>query len=99
MKKDIIRRLLLVPPMLLVISILSFLAIGLVPRSNFDLISISDDSPTPDELWHRLDNDQPIWLHYLRWMGIVKQPDGSFRGILEGYLGQSIWSPENDFRK
>jgi hypothetical protein len=32
-------------------------------------------------------------------MGIVKKPHDSFRGTLEGYLGQAIWSPENDFRK
>jgi ABC-type dipeptide/oligopeptide/nickel transport system permease component len=97
MKTFIFKKLLMVILMFIVISILAFLAIGLILRSNFDLISISDDSPTPDELWHRLGNDQPIWLHYLRWMGIAKQPDGNFRGILEGDLGQSLWSPQDGF--
>jgi len=46
------------------------------------------------KLWHRLGNDQPIWLHYLRWMGFVKQPDGSFRGVIQGYLGQSLWEED-----
>jgi len=38
--------------------------------------------------------DQPIWLHYLRWLGVAKQEDGRFSGVLEGDLGQSLWGDE-----
>jgi len=53
------------------------------PETDYDEISF--------ELWHRLGNDQPIVLHYLRWMGLMKQEDGLYHGVLQGDLGQSLW--------
>ncbi len=100
MRVLIVRRLQLVPPMLLAISILSFLPVGLSPDSGIDYIMSNltggpgfDFRAAEIDLRHHLGLDQPISLHYLRWMGIVKQPDGKFRGVLEGDLGQSLFGP------
>ena len=35
--------------------------------------------------------DQPVHIHYLRWMGLMKQEDGLYHGVLEGDLGHSVW--------
>ena len=103
MKAYAIRRLLLVPPMLLTISILSFLAGALVPQTQFHMMVEQQTPSLPASGWipnlaekeaeisHQLGNDQPIWLHYLRWIGVVKQQDGELRGVLEGDLGQSLF--------
>ncbi len=103
MSAFLVRRLLLVPPMLVAISMLSFLAGVLIPPIQFHMVVeqqfpsraasgwIPDLADKEAQVREELGLDQPIWLHYLRWMGIVKQPDGRFRGVLEGNLGQSLW--------
>jgi peptide/nickel transport system permease protein len=35
--------------------------------------------------------DQPIHIQYGRWMGFIPQSDGSYSGILQGDLGDSLW--------
>jgi hypothetical protein len=40
---------------------------------------------------HQLGLDQPFHIHYLRWMGLVKQEDGQYHGVLQGDLGDSLW--------
>lgn len=40
---------------------------------------------------HSLGLNQPIHIHYLRWMGLMKQEDGQYRGVFQGDLGHSIW--------
>jgi ABC-type dipeptide/oligopeptide/nickel transport system permease component len=40
---------------------------------------------------HSLGLDQPIHIHYLRWMGLMKQSDGQYRGVFQGDLGYSFW--------
>jgi ABC-type dipeptide/oligopeptide/nickel transport system permease component len=91
----IIKRLLPVVPMWFTITIVSFLAIGCVTESNIN--QIITDTPTPAKngmmpfLIHGLGKDQPIHIHYLRWMGMIKQEDGQFHGVLQGDLGDSLW--------
>ena len=95
MKNYILGRLIRVPPMLLGITVLSFLVVTLVPKYTINpMVTVFPQTPgiTEAEIAHRLGTDQPIWLHYLRWMGVVWQEDGRFRGVLEGDLGRS-WLP------
>jgi len=40
---------------------------------------------------HRLGLDVSIPVQYGRWMGVIPQEDGSFRGVLQGNLGNSLW--------
>jgi ABC-type dipeptide/oligopeptide/nickel transport system permease component len=98
MRTYIIRKLLWFPIMLLAISFLSFLAVGLVTESNVNQIVIyvngeegPDSANTKDVIKHQLGIEQPFWLHYLRWMGIVRQENGNFRGILQGSLGEPLY--------
>ena len=96
----LIRRLLPVAPMWLVITVVSFMATGGVTDSTIDRIvkhlalvpevalSIYEVKAT---VHHAYGLDQPIHIHYLRWMGLMKQEDGQYYGIFEGDLGHSIW--------
>ncbi len=98
MKVYVIRRLLQVPPMLLAITVLAFMVIRVGPVSEI-LNRESPPDPTPPatieaRVRHWLGTDQPVWLHYLRWPGVMKQEDGRFSGVLEGDLGQSLWGDE-----
>jgi len=99
MRTYITGRLLLALIMLVAISILSFLVVGLAPYSGIDVImsnvsggAVYDYQAAEIDLRHSLGIDQPVWLHYLRWIGLVRQEDGRFRGILEGNLGRSLFS-------
>ena len=94
-----LKKLLAAVSILLAISVLSFLVVGIPSESGIDFImsnvsgGASFDYETAEiELRHQLGVDQPIWLHYLRWMGLMKQEGGQFRGIIEGDLGQSLFS-------
>jgi ABC-type dipeptide/oligopeptide/nickel transport system permease component len=92
----LIRRLLQVAHMWLAITVVSFMATRCVPDSTIDRIIA--DVPIPEVdikmkpiLRHLLGLDQPIHIHYLRWMGFMKQEDGQYHGVLEGDLGHSVW--------
>ncbi len=91
--------------MLVAISMLSFLAGVLIPPTQFHMVVeqqfpsraasgwIPDLADKEAQVREELGLDQPIWLHYLRWMGIIKQPDGRYGGVPEGDLGQSLFGP------
>src|SRR6201996_2927806 len=70
------RRLLYLVPVLLAVSLLTFLIASLLPG---DLASvILGDQATPENvaaLRHDMGLDQPIWWRYLAWLGHVLQGD------------------------
>ena len=81
--------------MLFAITIVAFLAMRLVPASAIDQM-VADSPGSPDFLrevnfCHELGIDQPVIIHYLRWLGIMKQEKDGYSGIIEGDLGQSLW--------
>src|SRR5436305_7850301 len=69
-------RLLYLVPVLLAVSLLTFLIASLLPG---DLAYvILGDQATPEKveaLWHDMGLDQPIWWRYLSWLGHVLQGD------------------------
>jgi hypothetical protein len=93
----IIGTLLPVIPMWFVITIVSFLAIGCVKESEID--KMIAESPIPEKdplLWKSmiiksLGIDKPFHIHYFCWMGLMKQEDGQYHGVLQGNLGDSLW--------
>lgn len=92
----ITRKILSVVPIYLAITILSYLATGVVSEDVYRGMWVSvPQSTTYEELLaslrHRLGRDQPIYIGYLRWMGLIAQEDGRYHGVLQGDLGQSIW--------
>jgi peptide/nickel transport system permease protein len=99
MRAYIIRRIALIVPTILLVTIIVFLTVRFVPGSLIDLMASqqageSDVSPeeVAEQIRHDLGLDQPIWTQYLRWLGAWPQEDGTFSGILEGDLGNSLWS-------
>ncbi len=96
MRAYISRRLLLIIPTLLLLTFLIFFLINLIPG---DVISAMQAVPGAADaefdraaMEHELGLDAPLIVQYLRWMGIVRQTDGSFSGIFQGNLGVSWWT-------
>src|SRR6266481_7030161 len=76
MAKFVGRRLLHLLPVLLAVSLLTFLIASLLPG---DLAyTILGDQATPEKvaaLRHDMGLDQPIWIRYFGWLGNVLQGD------------------------
>jgi ABC-type dipeptide/oligopeptide/nickel transport system permease component len=83
-RSRIVRTLLPVVPMWFAITIASFLATRCVTDGNTNAIAdgFMRSANPPDfyevqaTIRHSLGLDQPIHIHYLRWMGLMKQEDG-----------------------
>ena len=99
MRSYITRRVILMIPTLILVTILVFLMVRFVPGSVLDLM-ISDhagESGTDFEtlkatLKANLGLDAPAYTQYGRWMGVLPQKDGGFHGVLQGDLGTSLWT-------
>jgi|WetSurMetagenome_2_1015567.scaffolds.fasta_scaffold191867_1 hypothetical protein len=91
----IIGTLLPVVPVWFVITIISFMAIVCVTESDINQIIADTTTPTKNQIMPYLVQvlglNQPIHIHYLRWMGLMKQEDGQYKGVLQGNLGESLW--------
>jgi peptide/nickel transport system permease protein len=102
MQAYIMRRVLLIIPTLIIVTILVFLVVRFVPGSVLDLM-VSDHATESgvsfDVLKKNLEvslgMDVPVYTQYGRWVGILPQKDGGFHGILEGSLGNSLWTQRN----
>jgi len=97
MRAYIIRRVLLIIPTLIFVSIMVFISIRLVPGNVIDLMVTQHggggDMPgssgitvNPDAIRHALGLDVPFYEQYLRWIGGI---------ILYGNLGNSLWTKTN----
>jgi len=94
MRAYIIRRLLLVIPTLFLVSVLVFLMIRLIPGDIVVLMLRSRGHPSLTDraaLEQELGFDVPVLKQYGRWVGVVRDRDGSFSGVLQGDLGDSLW--------
>ncbi len=89
----VIRRLLLIIPSLLLVTILIFVLVYLIPGSMVDMIIATGGPEGVDrETWEAdLGLDASLPVQYGRWMGVVPQVDGSFSGLFQGNLGVSWW--------
>ncbi len=101
MTNYIIRRSLLIIPTLFLVSIIVFFSVRFVPGGVIDLMmatmmeegegSAMDIEATERMLKHELGLDMPVHIQYGRWLGVVPQDDGSFKGAFQGNLGNSLW--------
>jgi peptide/nickel transport system permease protein len=99
MRAYMFRRLLLVAPTLLAVTIAVFMTVRIIPGSAIDQMiaemvsggSDADIAAMRTYLQHELGLDQPMHIQYLRWLGVAKQEDGQFGGVLQGDLGHSLW--------
>jgi peptide/nickel transport system permease protein len=99
MRAYVIRRLLLIIPTLFLVTILVFMTVRFIPGSVIDLMvaEMSMEASlgqqiSEDYIKHSLGLDQPIHVQYLRWLGVMPQENGTVKGVVEGDLGNSLWS-------
>ena len=102
MKAYIIRRLLLLVPTLLIVSILVFLSVRFIPGDVIDVMvermtsfGVATDQVDREALERMLGLDVPVYVQYGRWIGVLPTPDwltgeSRFNGILQGTLGESL---------
>ena len=95
MRAYIIRRLLLMIPTLVVVTLLVYFVIHLIPGNIIDAILAADPSAGEGldraEMERTLGLDAPLLVQYGRWIGVVPQVDGSFSGVFQGDFGHSWW--------
>ncbi len=90
MRAYIIRRLLLLIPTLLIVTIIVFCAVRFIPGSVIEMMAAQsgeaeDLEATMQAIRHNLGLDVPIHIQYLRWLG----------NALRGDLGRSLWTQES----
>ncbi len=99
MRAYIIRRLLLIIPTLLILTILVFLAVRFIPGDIIDAMRLEMERWGVDidreAVERMLGLDVPVHVQYGRWMGVLPTPDwetgeAHFRGLLQGTLGESL---------
>ena len=102
MRAYIIRRLLLIIPTLLLLTIIVFLAVRFIPGDAVDvmLASMEGSELAQREILERmLGLDVPAHVQYGRWIGVLPTPgwptgEPQFKGLLQGSFGDSLrgWS-------
>jgi len=100
MRDYIIRRLLLMIPTVILVTMIVFLSVRFIPGSVIDLMlatMLEEESESmnieilEEALRDQLGLDVPIHVQYGRWVGLAPQEDGSFKGALQGDFGVSLW--------
>jgi peptide/nickel transport system permease protein len=82
----VIRRLLLVIPTLIIVSLVVFLVVRLIPGDIIDLMVVEREyfsQKDREDIEHALGLDAPVYIQYFRWAGEV---------LLHGNLGTSLWT-------
>ncbi|MBI3040978.1 MAG: ABC transporter permease [Chloroflexi bacterium] len=94
-----IRRLLLMIPTLVLVTLIVFFSVRFIPGNVIDLMmaQMTEEAGAKDiaameaDIRHKLGLDVPVHIQYGRWLGIVRQEDGNIHGIFQGNLGDSLW--------
>ena len=96
MRAYTIRRLLLIIPTVLGVTIIIFLAVSLIPGDIIDAMQkVPDIRLDRAMLEHELGLDAPLLVQYGRWMGFLPQMDGNFSGVFQGNLGESFFQKKS----
>ena len=108
MRAYVIRRLLLLIPTILILTVLVFFSVRFIPGDVVDSMilkaGILGADYDRDALVRILGLDVPAHVQYGRWMGVLPTPDWrtgetEFRGLLQGTLGNSMlgnWRVEEE---
>jgi len=93
MRAYIIRRLLMLIPTVVIVSLIIFLLTHLIPGDIIDAMqaAVTDVKLPRADLERALGLDVPLMHQYGRWLGVVPQADGNLSGLLQGSLGSSLW--------
>ncbi len=83
MRAYVIRRLLLLVPTLLLVTILVFMVVRFIPGSVIDLMVAEmsmeaslGQAISQDYIKHSLGLDVPVHIQYLRWLGVMPKENG-----------------------
>ena len=99
MRAYIIRRLLLIIPTLLILTILVFLSLRFIPGDVIDVVAARMEETggkvDREALERYLGLDVPVHVQYGRWIGVLPTPhwitgESHFKGLLQGSLGESL---------
>jgi len=93
-----IRRLLLIIPTFILVTMIVFLSVRFIPGDVVDLmvaemsmqIGLGADE-TAARLAETLGLNVPIQIQYGRWLGILPQESGEFAGLFQFEFGNSLW--------
>jgi peptide/nickel transport system permease protein len=94
MRTYIIRRLLLMIPTVILVTIIVFFGTRLIPGDVIDALQSTsmEEFLDRDQLTKAFGLDVSLPYQYGRWLGILPQADGTYDGLLQGSLGKSWWS-------
>ena len=93
MREYIIRRLLLVPLIMFGVSLLTFMAFRIIPGDAAVLICQFNCTPESlTDIREELGLDEPWYQQYGEWLGVLKNDDGKFSGVLELDFGDSFFT-------
>jgi peptide/nickel transport system permease protein len=90
-----IRRLLLIIPTLFIVTIIVFSIVRLIPGDVVEIMATEYEFSAGldvNAIRHALGLDMPIHIQYGRWLGFLPTPGAGFSGVLEGNLGDSLWT-------
>ena len=99
MRAYIIRRVLLIIPTLFILTVLVFLSVRFIPGDVIDIMASRLDHTTAgfdrEAVERALGLDQPVYVQYGRWIGVLPTPEwvtgeSHFKGLLQGNLGHSL---------
>ncbi len=100
MRAYLIRRILLVIPTLIMVTIIVFMLVRFIPGDVLDMMVSewvaegSTDIQDVEDLRKSLGLDVSLAVQYGRWLGIWPQATGEVYGMLQGNLGHSLWDNE-----
>jgi len=102
MRAYLIRRLLLVVPTLILLSLIVFFPIRYLPGDVIDLMTAEHETSfyqegmthegAVEQIRKDLGLDVPVYVQYGRWLGVIPDGEDRFNGLLQGNLGDSLWS-------
>ena len=95
MRAYIIKRLLLMIPTLLLLTLLIYFLVNAIPGNLVDAMlskpGASEIKIDRETMERELGLDAPLIVQYGRWMGFLPNIEGEFSGVLQGNLGTSFW--------
>lgn len=93
MREYIIRRLLLIVPIMLGVSFLTFATFRIIPGDAAVLMCGFSCTPeTLHDIRGELGLDEPWYQQYGEWLGVLKNDNGKFDGVIEGNMGNSFFT-------
>ena len=93
-----IRRVLLIIPTFILVTMIVFLSVRFIPGDVVDLM-VAEMSmqmgmgmdETYEHLSESLGMNVPLHIQYVRWLGVMPQKSGDFNGLFQFDLGKSLW--------